>query len=396
MEKRPNVFPTNTQQSQQNLGNNTENKVSVDSDYEEKRLEMANQVYQGSMNETGMAAVEAMRKRTEEQIRQRDEMLKRNQEQTQSYQNQFDDAKNREKAQPQPQPQQPLNYQQINQQKMEPQQNTFPYKNEPQLTNTNATFKSSYVDQLSQPQFNASFDVIPLPSEGKLYKNKKSSIKVAHMTTADENILTSPNLLQSGEFLEILINRKILDNDIRYRDLHVGDRNAIMLWLRATSYGEMYKATFFDDTDDTQFEAEINLNDLKTKKLNVDPDEEGYFEFVLPLSKKHLKFKLLTCGDLDDIERLTEKDKEENSPVNNVGTYILERQIVEVDGVRDKNFIREFIQTIRIKDVKELRDYINSIDCGVDLEIEVPTPRGGSIKTFLPLNIGFFWPDFSV
>jgi hypothetical protein len=30
------------------------------------------------------------------------------------------------------------------------------------------------------------------------------------MTTADENILTSPNLLQSGEFLEILINRKLL------------------------------------------------------------------------------------------------------------------------------------------------------------------------------------------
>ena len=32
---------------------------------------------------------------------------------------------------------------------------------------------------ISQPQMNASFDVIPLPSEGKLYKNKKKSIKVA-------------------------------------------------------------------------------------------------------------------------------------------------------------------------------------------------------------------------
>jgi hypothetical protein len=31
------------------------------------------------------------------------------------------------------------------------------------------------------------------------------------MTTADENILTSPNLLQSGEFLNVLINRKILE-----------------------------------------------------------------------------------------------------------------------------------------------------------------------------------------
>ena len=40
--------------------------------------------------------------------------------------------------------------------------------------------------------------------------------------------------------VEILINRKILEPDLRYEDLLVGDRNAIMIWLRATGYGEMY------------------------------------------------------------------------------------------------------------------------------------------------------------
>ena len=125
-----------------------------------------------------------------------------------------------------------------------------------------------YVYQLSQPQYNMSFDLIPLPSEGKIYRSKKANVKVAYLTTSDENILTSPNLLQSGEFLEILINRKLLERDLRYRDLHVGDRNAIMLWIRATGYGEMYPVTLYDENNEP-FETEINLNNLKVKKLGA-------------------------------------------------------------------------------------------------------------------------------
>jgi hypothetical protein len=212
------------------------------------------------------------------------------------------------------------------------------------------------------------------------------------MTAADENILTSPNLLQSGEFLEILINRKLLETDLRYKDLHVGDRNAIMIWLRATSYGEMYPVTIYDENG-SPFDTEINLNELNVVKLNVEPDSEGYFDFQLPMSKINLKIKLLTIGDVDEIEAKVKRDEDNKIPVNNSGTYTLEKQIVDVGGNRDKNFIREFIQNLRIKDAKELREYINKIDCGVDLNIEVRTPGGGSIKTFLPLNLGFFWPD---
>jgi hypothetical protein len=74
----------------------------------------------------------------------------------------------------------------------------------------------------------------------------------------------------------------------------------------------------------------------------------------------------------------------------------LERQIVEIDGDRNQKVIQEFASKMRVKDAKDLRDYINKIESGVDLEIEVGTPRGGSVKTFLPLNVGFFWPNLSV
>jgi hypothetical protein len=51
---------------------------------------------------------------------------------------------------------------------------------------------------------------------------------------------------------------------------------------------------------------------------------------------------------------------------------------------------------MRVGDAKELREYIDSIDCGVDLRITVRTPGGGSVTTFLPLNLKFFWPNFGI
>jgi hypothetical protein len=215
------------------------------------------------------------------------------------------------------------------------------------------------------------------------------------MTTADENILTSPNLLKSGEFLEILINRKLLEPDLRYKDLLPGDRNAIMLWLRATAYGEMYPVTLYDELEEP-FDIEINLNDLKTIEFNVEPDEDGLFSFVMPISKANVRFKLLNCGDIENIEKILEKEKEMNIPVNNAITYKLENMIVEVNGDTNKVMIRDFVNYMRIGDSKSFNKYVDSIDCGVDLNIEVGTPGGGSVKTFLPLNLGFFWPDIKL
>ena len=380
--QKPNVFPTQQSQniSTPPLSDNPEHPMVTDESYETKKMEVAEQIYTASANATGFDAVEAMRKRTEEQIRLRDEKLQYNIEQTAKYNTQFEEANTR-KTPPQ--------------QEQKPVFNSQPKSPLQSINVPNMNQIDPYIQQLSQPQFNTAFDVIPLPSEGKLYRSKKPSVKVAYMTTADENILTSPNLLQSGEFLEILINRKLLESDLRYADLHVGDRNAIMLWLRATSYGEMYPVTIYDEVGEP-FEREIDLNTLKTKKLGAEPDAEGLFDFYLPVAKKNIKFKLLTVGDIDIIEKLVEQDNKDKVPVNTARTYTLEKQLVEVDGDRSSTTIKDLAQNMRIKDANELRNYIDKIDCGVDLQITVPTPRGGSVKTFLPLNLGFFWPELSV
>ena len=47
------------------------------------------------------------------------------------------------------------------------------------------------------------YDVVELPSKGIYYSTQKKSLRIAYLTAADENILASPNLIQtnSGEKL---------------------------------------------------------------------------------------------------------------------------------------------------------------------------------------------------
>jgi hypothetical protein len=417
---KPNVFPSNQPQKP----NLTEaEKLAA---YEAEKMMVTNEIYSSQMQTDTpyehMSAIEQMRHRTEaqlkqrqdigvvkdpslsektntrvfqqptkednneEQIRLRDEQLKKNLQQTQNYQRLSQEAMDRNKEY----------YEQKtmeNKPSYQPQPSSPVIKDKTTYTSQQAI--DPYILELSQPNYNAPFDVIPLPSKGKLYRNKKQNVRLAYMTTADENILTSPNLLKSGEFLEILINRKLLEPELRYKDLLPGDRNAIMLWLRATAYGEMYPVTLLDEKDEA-FETEINLNELKTIDLNVEPDEDGLFNFTMPLSKANVRFKLLTCGDIDNIEEMLERDRENNILVNNANTYKLEKMIIEVNGDTNKTMIRDFVNYMRIQDSKEFNKFVESIETGIDLDIEVGTPGGGSIKTFLPLNVRFFWPDFRV
>jgi hypothetical protein len=248
---------------------------------------------------------------------------------------------------------------------------------------------------LNEPQINASYDVIPLPSEGKLYPSKKKAIKVAYLTAADENILSNPNLMESGKFLEILINRKVLEPDLRYANLHVGDRNAILIWLRATGFGHEYPIQVFDPKTGEPFEHIIDLSEIKTIPLGAEPDKEGYFDYTTPTSKVPIKFKLLTNSDVDGIETHTEEIKTTLGPefVEAI-TYVLEKQIIEVNGDRTIGKIKSFVQTMRAGDSRALRKYIDKIESGVDMQLNIKTPGGESLNTFLPFNLEFFWPKF--
>lgn len=369
MENKPNVFPSDKMSDAMKQANETGSKIAEQ--YAKEQNIVAQHKSQGELDAAAEMQRQTMAK-LEEQLRKRDELKAQREAEAKG-----------ELVDPSFQEQPKVTYAQTE-------------------TKSHKKIEISDDDKyaaLSTPPQDVPYDLIKLPSEGLLYKNCKSAIKVSYLNAMDENIITNPNLLKSGKFLEILINRKIMDTNLRYKDLHVGDRNAIMIWLRSTGYGPMYKIRLSDPNNNFQeFETEIDLSKLPIKHLGEKPDEDGYFTYKLPVSQATVTFRLLSVGDIEEIEDHIEKMAEEvGAEFTDGSTYALLKQILAVEGNFDSDTVKNFVeQKMRIGDVRAFRKHVNEIESGVDMNITVETPGGGSLDTFLPLNFSFFWPELGV
>ena len=251
----------------------------------------------------------------------------------------------------------------------------------------------SFLDPNHVPdEYKVPYDIIELPSQGLLYKNKKSKVKVEYLTAYDENVLTSPNLLNSGKVLDVLIERKVKDLGFDVSELLSGDRMAILLYLRTTGLGNEYVQMVFDSNRDL-VEGVIDLTTIKSKSLEVRPDEKGEFDFTLPKSGKKIKFRLLTNKNEDEITIIDDKKKKKNGNISINSSLRLERSIMEIDGERDKMKISHILKTLTIIDIRKFNKYVNDVEPGLDLKTKARTQGGESVDVFLRLGKNFWYPD---
>ncbi|PCI28119.1 hypothetical protein COB55_04385 [Candidatus Wolfebacteria bacterium] len=238
------------------------------------------------------------------------------------------------------------------------------------------------------------FDIIPLPSEGLLYPNGKKTIKVSYMTSKCENILTSPNLIRSGKVLDKLMEMCVKDPEIKVGDLLTGDRNQIMIFLRSTGYGSIYPVRIMDPETGIEFDTEVDLDLLKTKGIDGTPDDNMEFSFTLPLSKKKLKFKLLTSSEgevilrkVEDMMKLTGNDG-----ISPLLTTRLSTMVTQVDQQRDNIYIDGFIENMIAGDSLSLRLEIDRVEPGVNMEYTFTSPSGKKFQQTVPISADFFFP----
>ena len=289
------------------------------------------------------------------------------------------------------------------------------------------------------PGSNKMFDVVKLPSKGQCYRSKKDKLKVGYLTAYDENMILSPNLYKDGKFIDYLLRSKILDNDFNIDELTKGDRDAIILWLRATGYGNEYPIVVTDDETNKEFETTVDLSKLNYKPFKLKGDINGYFDFTLPSSNDIVKFKFLSIKDLELLERLKAEenkkiavlnikricsdlmdatrdsdlisftaqqkiktsvetvreeinknyDEENDLSFSHELTDRLLLQTVSINGISDRKYIENYIFSMNVKDAAAYRKYILDNEPGVDFNIEVERPEslgGGSIKSFLRLD----------
>jgi hypothetical protein len=245
-----------------------------------------------------------------------------------------------------------------------------------------------------QAEFNLPHDVVSLPSEGLFYKSKKRSVKVGYLTAADENIISSidrKKTINESIVLPLLRNR-LYERDLRPEELLEGDTEAILIFLRNTSFGPEYNISAVDPQTGDYFSATVDLSELNIIKPKIQPNQEGLFEVELPVSKHKVKLKLLTMGDKLEIERIISSyPAERNAPV--VTTRLI-KNIVELNGSTDRVKISTFVEQMPIKDSKFIRNFLIENEPRLDLSKEIMAPSGEKAVVNIAFGVEFFRPFF--
>lgn len=239
--------------------------------------------------------------------------------------------------------------------------------------------------------FNLPHDIVPLPSQGLFYKNKKKSLKVGYLTAQDENLLMSA-AGSDANIVTTLLRNKIYEHDIKPEELLEGDVEAILIFLRNTAFGSEYTISLIDPITKKTFQTTVMLDELNIKRSENKPDENGFFITKLPRTEVMVKLKPLTYSEMLEIDKMAE-----SYPIGRVAprvTWRLNQIIQEVNGEIERGYIAQFIETMPIMDSKYVRNFIKENQPSLDLKRTVKAPSGELVTFEITFGVEFFRPFF--
>lgn len=246
----------------------------------------------------------------------------------------------------------------------------------------------------TDPDLMTSYEIVKLPSKGLFYSHGISEVNVEYMTSRDEDLLTTPSLIDSGAVLDVLLKRKIKTQGIVVEDLLAGDRNAIILFLRTSSYGADYTVQVSDPRTGIPFTTKVDLLKLKYKEVNILPDQHGYFTVELPMRKKTVTFKLITAGEDVKIFKHAEAIKEAyGAESNEYSTMKLKAHVIAINEKVDRGYIDKFIDAMPALDAFSIRRKILDVSPDVDMAYEFVAKDGYKFNANLSVGIDFFFPQ---
>ena len=239
-------------------------------------------------------------------------------------------------------------------------------------------------------------EVIDLPSLGKVYSKDSplsdGKVELKYMTTKEEDILMSENLIKKGVVIDKVLDSLIVTNGISSDDLILGDKNAVLIAARILAYGPEYTCQVSNPKNvDENITHTFDLTKCPFKEPleNVDYTDNS-FEYTTPIGKTKIKFKLLTGKE----EKLIDKDLKQSSKFGYESTVStrLRYTITEVDGDNSQETINIFTQNMLARDSVALRKYIQEISPDIELTQEIEI-GGDTVSAAIPLTVEFFWPS---
>ena len=234
-------------------------------------------------------------------------------------------------------------------------------------------------------------EVVDLPSRGLIYPEtsplSKGEVEMKYMTAKEEDILTNQNYIQKGTVLDELIKSLIVTPDVKYEDMIVGDKNALLVAARILGYGKDYTFMYGGE------EQMIDLTTVENKPIDESLFTKGVneFNYTLPSNGTKITFKLLTSADERKINAEIEGLKKINKNASPELSTRLKYIITSIGDNREPKDIREFVDNhFLARDSRAFREYIREVQPDVDLTF---FPDGDNSKVNIPIGLSFFWPD---
>ena len=239
-------------------------------------------------------------------------------------------------------------------------------------------------------EFKFPTEEVELPSKGLLYPEdsplSSGKIEIKYMTAKEEDILTNQAYIQKGNVLDKLIESLIVNKDINYKDLIVGDKNAVMVAARVLGYGKNYSFEYKGE------EQTVDLSSLENKKFNESSIIKGKneFSFKLPHTGTEVMYKILDGHDEHKIEQEIKGVKKINKNASPELSTRLKHMILSVNGDTERKTVREFVDNYLLAiDSRALREHIRDTQPDIDLTVELDSEE----EVTIPIGINFFWPD---
>tara|TARA_R100001463_G_scaffold85315_1_gene140223 strand:- start:1201 stop:1938 length:738 start_codon:yes stop_codon:yes gene_type:complete len=239
-------------------------------------------------------------------------------------------------------------------------------------------------------------EVIDLPSKGLVYPKEhplsSGNVEIKYMTAKEEDILTSPNLIEKGIVLDKLLESIIVTEGVKLEDFVIGDKNTLLVSARILGYGKDYPIMIADE------EVNVDLTTLKEVWLdekNLVEKNKNEFKFKTPIGKNEITFSILDGHmekKLEDLNKAYEKAGQSRELTNRYKLIIK-----SVDGKTERGDIDDFVDNLFMaRDSMAFREYINDINPDIDFTAKVKLSDGFEQEVTVPMTVRFFWPNSQV
>jgi hypothetical protein len=244
--------------------------------------------------------------------------------------------------------------------------------------------------------------LVALPSGGNFYPEGHplcgvGEIEVRHMTTAEEDILTSRVLLKKGTAIDKFLER-IIQAPVHPNDLLLGDKSALIVQARIDGYGSDYttqvacpacqaRLTHTFDLTTYQLVEGHNCEDIE------DATATDHNTFIISLDNGwQVEVRALNGHDEKRMTKAMNQRQKAGLPDSGIQEQ-LRSMIVSISGHTDQGTINKAVQHMTGKQSRKIRETYGKIIPNIDMKQSITCHDCLSTSDMeVPLTSDFFWP----